>query len=1407
MTAPTRHEELMKRLRAEQPPSSIPLNQPAPTFQPPVVVYNPQPSNFDPQAGSGYFGDFASLVGKLFVEREDYGADEFGEDLRATVAKGREAWHSTMEGVAGFLQSPVETTGSIISEFVSESGNMISAVRSDPAGVVPMIARGFLQEYVEPTLTLFTGQKITEENGIQTATPDEIAQGVFSTVGLAAGVGVYARLATGYRQVSAGIGATRAQRIGVLGQNVAKEILVEGAAGATQQVIAHPEESVFEAVLDNIANPLVLLTGTGFGVLRTRSLNKASANAWLAENSAINASHDIPLAKQVAASADTPIADALTAVEDIIGSDSWLEAGVKRVGRGVSNTLVVLNQTADQMGRIYQDYGPGSVRPEKPKLTQVVPPTMMRDGSTVHFVDPFDALVFSSRSIKSIAEEYNIPASVVRRHSKNLDKAVLDSEVQLVKLGNKEVAKVRSIPRTDLPYAAATKANFYYSRTGTVLVTGTPLTKAGIEDFTRSGFVTGEKVTYKGAEFEVKKVTPAGKLTIDYNGKTIHIMPKETVRIADSMKGYWNKIEASRDMVSKFVDLMDGESPNKTFDFLVEQFLLKNKMPIEAASSFKNFVYRFLQEDVGSNDFLKIQQRFANEKAELYTNAVERKLDAQGYRIMPNGAGYKLLDVNGVEFSDFTSMEELAKIVSNDLLPLSVPDLLPSKFPLSQVGVYTPNEGTGIYGLLQKTGLWLKTGQSTSTWLRTPFRLAEDIGQAVGLPDVGFNFARGLEVWANSVNAAEQGIFKPVVKALNDLTLKTKNLGDEAKRQITQVLEYRELADLAKDLDDATRLVANETYEIFKAAGGTQAVLKAVHSMRTGFDSYGNKFKPKSIKPNMAKALETFAKIGGELTDEKFLRYIDALEVGQSGTRDDIIRGLNWDKPTLDAFNEAEKFYSMAGNVFKIEGQITGYAPWITKWAGEPGVFNNIRGKGASFIHELKRVGTTPSSFRVMEIDQLAYSYTKSAIHYKSPVTGGGTTGELMSKILDDLDAMREAGDASGRKVDMAPMEQWLRNIRGVPEPELVNARTVESMIGTLGLRNKYGKGFDILLDAITLSKLGARPILGLRDIVSAINLSLMYGADAAVAIFKVSGERSARIERLIENGQLPQFNPGDIVSRTGETMLSKATDFGMKLSLQPQTYKYITANLYIHTLDKSLEMITKAKGDVVKLRDLMGDLLDSGSAQSQEWFLKTAMVDPESAARGLAARNAHQVSNRFGRINNPLSWQEGSFGRAFGQFGSWSLNALTFMGEGILNSRSSKAALQKSARMLAFGGAVYGAGSYAGLKLHNWITNPLAMIPGTGPAFGFATEMSRMFEQMTSNDEVERRNGRSALVNSTNLFTPTVLQDMYKGSQVLEQTGNDYLALMTAAGFKFTHEKIGRPHTIGTGIRRALLR
>lgn len=1317
---------------------------------------------------------------------------------------------SQRAGIGGILPVLGRDVVGSFSSGASDIGQMVAGVWNDPKEAIPGLVRGMLEEFVEPMITLQSGEKVVDGE-IVPATSEEVAQGVTTTLGNIAAGGIYTKLAGASATLGVGSRLSASSRMGILAQNMGREIVAQGVASAGQEIIARPEEASLETVVRNIGNPINLFMGSIGGTGRTVGANSTARASWRAISNQMNpdATIGIPSAKQVAVTQYSPLKDATAAMDAVTEADNWIQAGVRKIQKAGDGIFYVTTATQDEMRNVVLNYASDVAVVKPTTISQKLPISQTKSGTAHYFASDFDNLVYQSNDLAAVAAEYNMPLSVVKDLRNQLDDAVKKARVERTQYGKNEF-RYKNIPEAKLPEVVV-KPRSYVAADGTVLFSMKPLLPEQLKVFQKSGFLPNERVSVNGIERTVIGVLDNGDVRVRSNNGTVIVVDRANVQhMGSGGISVWGKNDYLESMVDRFLSFADSQSrTGSDFFTLVERFATLNKWNKPGdAMNFEAFVYRSLESRFKNRPIgpLQVSQEarwvkgmedvvagMEVKRTQTQRSVLDRMVDS-GYRIVPDGPGWAAIDIEGRKFTTFNTIDELMDFARADFIDPAVPTVNWGSTPgQGGLGLRGGSQGWFADAANYTQGKWMQLKGEYGPLFRSMQRRVEDFGEAVGAPAMGAQVGRMMENLMNGINAAENGVFKPLMLRANKIGKLSEKLSSDVKIQITRALEQRSLDELRADMTPDQIITAEAVFETYQQAGGVQRVKKVYKDYIDGNRS------PKileNVDPQLRDAVLGLDKVvrEGLLKDEKLLRYIDALDAPKDVhnlTAEDLIKRYNWSREARQVYDEAKLLYQDAESLFQIPERITGYAPWLQKWEGIDDIFKKVQGPESAFVHELQRLGITPEGSRIMEIDDLVYRYVKAGIHHKSPTNMGVTSGELLSQINKAIDELDEMGRSSNVNLGIKPeLQKWVMNLRGVPDPDVVHAEGLRKMVDKIFNRRTQGNAIDSMMNLVTLTKLTFRPIMAARDLIGSYGVALGYGVDAANEILNITPDRLRQIERLSQAGDLPQFSADEILSRTGRGKLSKAVDIGMRVSLQPQVYKLITGNMYIHTYNKVIAALRKAKGSKSVVIEELGDLLDGGSRASQEFFLETAVTDPISAAKFLAARNAHNVANRFGRMNNPMAWQ-GKWGRAVGQFGSWSLNASTTMGEMFTNSRSTKAAAYKMARIGLYSSAVALAGQQAGVKLYNWIPNPLTMLIGPGPLVDILGSFSRGTTLMMSPDESDRNYGWSLLERAGgSMLSPLVLKDFYESAQVWNETGDFYKASMRGIGFRLIDEE-----------------
>jgi len=1364
----------------------------------PLAGYAPPTLSFEPEDEglASYLGNLTRLgievikPSNIFRQPVGNGMFRLFTDNEENLIKQKisDAYTNTLD----YITSPnfLERAGQDVSEGFRNMANGFNSLieEEEKSKMIGGMVRGLLQSTIQQPLTLLSGKTIVDGEVVDATSP-EMVGALYDTAGLAAGIGAYNKissLAKATPSITPGVATTRVSRVGTLAKNIGREYAAQVGSTVAYEAVANPDEFDFDAITNAIGNPLVL-AGAGFGGgLRTRSANARARAGWLENNGAINADATValPSAKQIAVGPGSTLADAAASVDALAVSENWIEAGINKLKQAGKGTFYFILDTPEQVKTIVDRYL-GEPLVVKPTPNRPVTNLASPGGIVYYFANDFDNLVFQTDDLAALATEYNVPKNTLVELKGRLVDAAKKAKTEQTTYG-KSIFRYKNVP--ELPFQPPkVKPRAYAGPNNTLLLTMNPMTQEMINTFTSSGMLVGQDALINGTLGTFQGVAKNGKLKFRLrNGRVASATLDDVTRIPGADAPAWNRRTFTESLVDDFLAFADGARRNETFDQLLSRFGAIRKFdPQVELPAFTNLVYKTLQARAESANFIGPKtfaqfddvakfERMATElvgDAEKARGLALDKLSTLGYRVVVDGPGYKVINMDGRLVGKFSTVDELVQLAGSDFTSPNAPVLNVSSMPLD--GVPTVNSRWNSLSMLIDEAKASKIGQ----FFRRPDRLAEDLLRTVGDATLGTEIGFKVNNLLNGIDAATNGIFKPLVKRAEQIAIIGRKVTRDVKEQVTRALEQKSLAELAAGMNQEQIVAAEALNVYFQQAGGSEVVKAAFNKLRDG------KIKIESLDPNVRQAVVKLQEaITNELiTDERVLRYVDALESGINMTAEELIATYKWDRNARMLYDESKKFFEEASSRFNIPRVITGYAPWITKWESIPNLYTKVVNEG-DFIHELQRLGVTESSRRITDINELVYRYLKTGIHYKAPIAGGGTAGELLSEINSLIRQAQELG------ADVRPLQQWVQNIRGVPTVEQSIETNFQRIVNDIkgGLR-KSGINTDDVMDAISLTKLGLRPINGLRDMVTGYGIALLYGREAANQIFIRTPQRLARINQLIGEGYLPQTDIDAFLSRTGRGKLSKATDISMKASLQPQTYKIIAGNMYVYTYDKAIDVLTKAKGDARYVINELGDLLDGGTKASQDYFLRTATRDPVTAARFLASRNAYNVANKFGRLNNPLAWQ-GTYGRIWGQFGSWGLNALTAINESLINSRSKQAMMNKFTRLAAFDAIVLGAGAATGLNLYNFIVNPVSMVPTGGPALDMFEDTVLGLRHMMSPDENTREFGRRMLRDAPGGIP--FYEDMMKGYESWSESESFFRSAGQALGFDFLEEQ-----------------
>lgn len=1262
---------------------------------------------------------------------------------------------ATIEGIPDAAEATAEATGQMFRH---------------PIGTATNLAKVLL----EPPLNLLSGKAVVNGEVVE-ATPDEVAEGALSIAALPVSIGTYSRLASAAPTIM----ARGARRAGLVAQNIGREYAAQAASGIVQEGITNPDEISLEMVLSNMTNPIILATSVVTGLGKSIRSDMEYNKNWLEENDAINrdATVSITSAKQSAITAQTPVGEALANIDAINSADNWVKAVIQQVKDGPASTMRrIVGAPKEAIKNLQKRNGPAVLK-VKPKVERPSAAATYTDVSTqgkVHlfFDNAFDQVVMTAgkgKKLVRLAEKTGFDFDYLVKHQENIRKNILETPTQKGKdLSSKRIKEVALPEPAVRPY-------IYNGPKGEALLSKTPLTKIQADTYKSTGFIPRETVTWNNIQARFLMMKGKKALLQLNSGKFASANLADIAKDVDGLRNAWSKEAYNASIIDDFVSFLDSPSAKGTFSSIVEQYAHRKGWNLPGdTTSLENSIFRLIEERAGVDTsfiekFLKIED-IINKGDDYLKENLLNKLDQLGYRLSVEPAGYKIRDIQGRLITSFQLLDDVIDFASQDFTGGNTPLINVTKVP------------DGVMPAVPKPKGWFSLMMAHNKImlgkvLRRPDRMLMDITALAGVPEVGARIVDNTRKTMDGMDGMINGRAKRLMKMGEELVKKYDKVTPLVREQITRVLEQKSFSELFNDLTDIQKTLMPLDIKVWKEAGGIERVKTLFGEIRDGK-------KPAMTLAEQAGVELLTKRIADKvIVDSKYLRYIDVIENGVDLTSEQLRGTYKWNSVDEAAFRETKSVLQEASTVFDVDDLIEGYAPWIAKWKGIATIYNHAI-KDSEFAHELNRLGLMPDKSRVMDIQKLVYGYIHSAILHKSPLPSGGVTGDLLTTINREI---RDAGDLG---VDMRPAEQWIANIKGIPDSETINAGKVLDSFVKMYNKNAIGiNPIGTLLDLTALTKLGFRPETALRDIVGSSLLSYgLMGVKAGAEIFVITPERLQRIKALRLAQEIPAHNPEAILSRSSRSILSEAADVGINASLQPQVTELITGNAYIHTFDETLKAFRQAGGDGIKLVEILDELLDHNPKGVQRNFLDIAQRDPIEAAKYLARNNAYNIANRFGRLNNPLAWQ-GSFGRVLGQMGSWNLNTLTVLLESVANSRSTWSAGRKLMRMGVHNSLIYGASAATGLNLGSWAINPLTMAPGFGPIADDYSEIGEGFKLLLSPDEDERRFGRRMLEGVGTGIYPKKARDIWEGYKTWTDEGNAWKGLIEASGFKVMDE------------------
>ncbi len=912
------------------------------------------------------------------------------------------------------------------------------------------------------------------------------------------------------------------------------------------------------------------------------------------------------------------------------------------------------------------------------------------------------------------------------------------------------------------------------------------ITEAGLEDI--SIYTKSQTIDPGGIKLKIR----------GDKGKFKFIPREEASKISNGDITVWDKTTYNQGIINEFLAYADLNKNKSPFVDLIGRFVDRKARSLgadnatgwatpAARETFTQAVYAYLNDTSNPNFKVNeplLQKWNANieKEAKNLRQIAYDKLEMNGMRLEEDATKFRMIDMEGNVIANFSNLDEIVEFSAASFQNLNLPDLTAvSMAPnVSLESILPTNRNKGSLSLYKDRILSIWKQSAIANKLRRADRRVMDLAQGGGQSDIGAEIATKMDDFALGIDAMEQGPMKEILNREEMVIKKGLKLSPETRNQVTRVLEQKSHNELRAVLSNEEVALADALMAFFTRAGGMEKVLQASVKVRNGLKL--SKLKDPALI-DAVKMLDKSVK-EGLLTDDRVLRYVHALDIGEDFTAAELMDRYNFTPEAREYVSELKEIYADARNAFGIEEEISGYSPHVVRFDRFFNQYQNVQLKDTPFIHEMRRVGSLPGDLKVTDSNELIHRYLKTGIHHTAPTAQGKTAAALYNEINELVQTLAESG------VPVEDIQSWMKKFKGIPDPDVASELAFKKHFEDVFQKNIMMPSVDGVMDFVALTKLGFRPILALKDYVGTYGIGLLFGTDIANGLLDISPARRNRISVLQRMGELPQTESDALLSRTGRSVLSKVTDAGIKLSGQNFTYKMFVGNAYITAFDKSLKVMNQSKGNINALIEGLGDLLDSHPEPIQRYYLGLAQTDPIAASRFLGKSTAYAIANRFGRLHNPLDWQ-GTFGRAWGQIGSWNLNALTTVMESVNHSRSKTAAAGKLARMGLYSAGVATAAGLAGLEVSNWLVNPLTMIPGSGPIVNYYEDVRDANRMIFSGDEDLARRGKNLLEYSTKGFiTPTMLRDINEGIKIMKEEEDGLKAGMRALGFRFQDEE-----------------
>ena len=879
----------------------------------------------------------------------------------------------------------------------------------------------------------------------------------------------------------------------------------------------------------------------------------------------------------------------------------------------------------------------------------------------------------------------------------------------------------------------------------------------------------------------------------------------------------------------------DKQAP---FDRLFEDARLKSGIPESQRQALKLATYRRLQDDfiskLDDNERIPLEairgeiERFEDIAMEQKTNAILSFTTGKGLYVNNKGGGQFEIREAATDqlintFGDFDSaIEYLRKTYHNPLYSLDIEGKLPVPSAVADLGGYAdewsgPEQNKWLGPKIER--FEIGTGK-----LITPAQDA--LHSFAAVLDDAFGTGRKFQLALSEIVRAGQdaGInkrafstfeYKKIVPFYKKLQKIIKNLSRDSNERVLGYIETMSVEEIQSGLLGRP---ANGL-EISKAAEYAQKARSSGFSMQDVSDAISAARKVGEfgtqeyeatlmgfVKNGMTKgnnktrlhmqaaqiAIDIGKLKGAPLTGQQefsgylTLRLSDAYQFPELAlNKDQYLSKHDLNPLELEAAALFKKIMDDAAKVAGIPSRemIHAYVPHI-RLLKELSAFAETN-LPEDFVRGLTRVTIGDNRSMVRDPLTLIYRYldelanTKATTKYKGQeltfnqfFTKAQADIETLSSELAELES-KATGKVNIGKASIKIFNQHLNELYGVSDEAVQIKNFMRVFYNSLF----ESLGADVATNLIAMSTQGGRPIMAVRDFVSAGGASYtLFGHDfTKKAIFSTIPKNV--VEGLERQGKIRIVGTADMISPSAvrlsegfEGQIARASDKALELSGQHFVYRQRMAGIYLATEDlvnKWAPQLQRRQVSKKMFMDrMMVDVHPRAVQNRFDQFISSG--DIEGATQYLAQHNIKRIMNLYGYANSPLGWTS-SVGKLLGQYGSWGANNFATASNSVRNF-SSAAGVKRMLRWTAYEGALRLASTKTGLNLKSWTIFPFAAIPNVAPAQQAMDDITRIFGDLMSPNPNEQWNALQAAYRTLPFTTGTETGRLYLPYSVLLQ-------------------------------------